>query len=48
MEQLLLIDDDVYILEFISKFLSEFGYDVKTAHDGEEGIELLQNGFGHN
>ena len=44
MESVLLIDDDASILELVSSFLGQLGYDVKTAHNGEEGIELLKSG----
>jgi CheY-like chemotaxis protein len=43
MENILVIDDDDGILSFATKMLCHFGYQVKTAHDGEEGIELLRN-----
>ena len=43
-EQILVIDDDRAICEFISKTLSYVGYRVKVAYDGGEGIELLEEG----
>ena len=44
MKSVLLIDDDTSILELVSSFLRQLGYDVKVAHDGEEGIELIGSG----
>ena len=43
MEQILVIDDDRAICEFISKTLSHVGYQVKVAYDGGEGIGLLED-----
>ena len=42
--EILVIDDDQSILDTAEKVLSHFGYGVKIAHDGDEGIELLRNG----
>ncbi|MBW1799413.1 MAG: response regulator [Deltaproteobacteria bacterium] len=42
MDKILFIDDDDNILNFASKMLCYLGYEVKVAHDGEEGIELLK------
>jgi CheY-like chemotaxis protein len=42
MRQILIIDDDKSIRSILSMFLKEFGYDVKTAASGEEGIELFK------
>ena len=44
MKKILFIDDDVSIGEMISLFLGKLGYQVKVAHDGEKGIEMLRNG----
>ena len=44
MKKILFIDDEPAIGEMISLFLSSVGYQVKVAHDGEEGIEFLKNG----
>jgi CheY-like chemotaxis protein len=42
--EILFIDDDQSILDTAEKVLSHFGYGVKIARDGDEGIELLRNG----
>jgi CheY-like chemotaxis protein len=42
MDRVLLIDDDASILELVSSFLGQLGYDVTVAHNGKEGIECLQ------
>lgn len=41
MDNILVIDDEDGILDSICKFLTHLGYDVKTAHDGKEGIKLF-------
>lgn len=43
MENVLVIDDDVSNRSVLSKVLVRYGYQVKDAPDGEEGIELLKN-----
>jgi DNA-binding response OmpR family regulator len=47
-ERILVIDDDDEILHLVSKMLTHIGYEVKVAHDGEEGIRLFDSnqGFG--
>lgn len=43
---ILIIEDEVDIREGISEYLSEVGYEVKGASDGQEGIDLFrQNKF---
>ena len=43
---ILIIEDEVDIREGISEYLSEVGYEVKVASDGQEGIDLIrQNKF---
>ena len=42
MKQILIIDDNESIRSILSRFLKKFGYRVKTAKSGEEGIELFQ------
>ena len=43
---ILIIEDEVDISEGISEYLSEVGYEVKVASDGQEGIDLFrQNKF---
>jgi CheY-like chemotaxis protein len=39
MGYILVIDDDENICYLLHSFLTEMGYDVKIAHDGEEGIK---------
>ena len=45
MAQILLIDDESNILDLLRTILVSLGYDVKVAHDGQEGIELFENGY---
>ena len=46
MKKILIIEDEVDIREGISEYLSEVGYEVKVASDGQEGIDLFrQNKF---
>ncbi len=40
-KKILLIDDDPTILEITQLGLQKMGYDVSTAQDGEEGLDLL-------
>jgi CheY-like chemotaxis protein len=44
MNHILVIDDEKDILELLSDTLRYFGYEVKAAHDGERGVELLSKG----
>ena len=41
-ETVLLVDDDELILELGGEMLSEFGYKVLTASDGESGLSLYR------
>jgi len=41
--QVLVVDDDVKILRFISSSLRLAGYDVATATSGEEALQLLES-----
>lgn len=43
MTKILIIDDDKDICLILSKFLSKNDYSVDTAHNGEEGLQLLRN-----
>jgi len=45
-ETILLIDDEESIRALGSQILSQFGYTVLTASDGESGLELYQKGEG--
>jgi two-component system sensor histidine kinase/response regulator len=48
MDHILLIDDHDAILKFLRKLLTDLGYKVEVAHDGEEGIKLVDNGYSFN
>ena len=41
-KKILVIEDDSSIQELIVEFLSVEGYDVKSANDGLEGIQLFK------
>src|SRR5690606_7127742 len=41
--KILMVDDDKPILEVVSEALSDEGYDVVTATDGDEALEKIQN-----
>ena len=44
--KILLVDDDEINLNSLYELLSEFGYDVITAHDGLEGFQkFAENRF---
>ena len=43
MPRVLIIDDEVSILESLEMFLSEGGYDIRTAASAEEGRALFRN-----
>ena len=43
MGNILVTEDQEGLLKFLRETLLLMGYDVKTAHDGEEGIELFDN-----
>ena len=40
--KLLIVDDDLDIRESLAEFLSDHGYEVRTARDGEEGMRCLE------
>lgn len=42
MSRVLIIEDDQEILGLLSRKISDAGYEVLTAHDGEEGLKLLR------
>jgi CheY-like chemotaxis protein len=44
MGYILVIDDDENICYILRSFLTEMGYEVKVAHDGEEGIKHFDKG----
>ena len=39
---ILLVDDEINILDIQNRYLIQAGYDVLVAHDGKEGLELLE------
>ncbi len=41
--RILIVDDEVAIKKALSKFLSSLGYDVESASDGAEAIEMAKN-----
>ena len=43
MHSILIVDDEPDILEFLSYNLSEEGYDVSTANNGKEAVEIANN-----
>jgi two-component system, cell cycle sensor histidine kinase and response regulator CckA len=45
MAQILLIDDESNILDLLRTILVSLGHEVKAAHDGQEGIDLFENGY---
>ena len=45
MDHILVIDDEDMVLNFLRSALAYLGYSVTVAHDGEEAIELINNGY---
>ena len=41
--KILIVEDEIDIREWISEYLSEVGYDVMVAEDGQEGIDLFKS-----
>jgi two-component system alkaline phosphatase synthesis response regulator PhoP len=41
-KKILLVDDEIDILDFLSYNLTNSGYDVRTAINGEEGVEVAR------
>lgn len=41
-KKVLIIDDDVNAVKFLTVVLEEHGYEVGSAHDGAEGLETLK------
>lgn len=44
MSRVLLVDDDAELVEMMKEYLRREGFDVETAHDGEEGLRLALGG----
>lgn len=40
--RILLVDDEIDFLEIMSEFITEEGYEIKTATDGEQALKLLK------
>jgi two-component system cell cycle sensor histidine kinase/response regulator CckA len=45
MDNILVIDDEDMVLNFLRNTLEYLGYSVTVAHDGEEGVEFFNNGY---
>ena len=45
MDHILVIDDEDMVVDFLRSALAYLGYSVTVAHDGEEAIELINNGY---
>lgn len=43
MKKLLIVDDEVGIVEEVSSFFVEEGFDVKTADSGSDGIRMIDS-----
>jgi len=41
-KKILLVDDEIDILDFLSYNLMQSGYDVRTAINGEEGVKVAR------
>ena len=41
-KRILLVDDEVEITEINKRYLTQAGYEVNVAHDGQEALELFQ------
>lgn len=39
--KVLIVDDDEYVVYFLSRFLEEEGYKIKTAPNGRIGLDIL-------
>ena len=42
MQRILVIDDSTFITEILHHYLTSEGYEVLTAEDGEQGIEIIE------
>jgi len=45
--QILIVDDDKKLCRLVADYLSPMGYDVASAHDGTQGLEMLLSGEFH-
>ena len=44
MDRVLIVDDDVELCELVSEYLGGEGFEVETAHDGNEGLKRALTG----
>ncbi len=44
MKKVLLVEDEVHVVSFIKRGLSEKGYEVSVAFDGKAGLDMFRNG----
>ena len=42
-ERILVVDDEEFMLDMVSKFIDHIGYEVITARNGKEALEILRN-----
>lgn len=45
--KILMIDDDKKLCRLVAEYLEPMGYDVNAAHNGAQGLEMVQNGDYH-
>lgn len=45
--RILVIDDDMYLRDLYQEILTQAGYEVSVAKDGEEGLQKLREGGYH-
>lgn len=45
--RILVVDDDMYLRDLYQEILTQAGYEVSVAKDGEEGLQKLQEGGYH-
>jgi two-component system alkaline phosphatase synthesis response regulator PhoP len=43
-KQVLIVDDDMNTVKYLSAVLSDHGYDPVAAHDGDEGLKKVKEG----
>ena len=41
-KRILLVDDEVELTEINKRYLTQAGYEVNVAHDGQEALELFK------
>lgn len=44
MDKILIIDDDEELCDLVSEFLSAEGFEIKSAHDGKDGLKMALSG----